>query len=244
MNVLNKQSKEPYYIQISNALESMIRSSYFAHGQKLPTLLEMKNIFNVSLKVAGQAYEDLSKKGLIYSQRGKGYFVSYYKSMEVSIEDFHQLEARLIHEEGFKRHVILFEVINTDAYVAKQLKIDEDTKCYHIKQFFGKDHQNVLYQEIYLPANQFPKLNKEYGQYQTTLSLIMNGYRHTLDEFSNKFFSSQATIEHELFLRLKYGEPLWRIESIFLNDKEQPLALINQYLSGEFITMAVMVHVD
>ncbi len=244
MRMLNKQAKEPYYLQISNALENMIVSGYFTHGQKLPTLLELKDMFKVSLKVASQTYDDLNKKGYIYSRRGKGYYVSYYEKININLDHLYQIEAELVYEYQMKRQVILFEKVEVEGYVAEQLSLENGDHCFHIRQLFGKDHRNVLLQDIYLPFKMFPKLNKTYDEYPTLPSLIMNGYRYNLDKFSNRFYSSQASIEHEIFLRLQNNDPLWRIESICYTSEEKPIALINQFLSGEYITMAVMINVN
>lgn len=242
--MLNKNSKKAYYMQISEALESMIRSGYFFHGQKLPTLTDMKEIFNVSLKVSAQAYDDLNKKGLIYSKRGKGYFVSFFEHIQFNLESIHQLEAKLVYDLKMKRDVVLFELIKASDFIAEHLKLNDGQMCYHIKQFIGKNHQNILFQELFLPVDDFPGLEEKYDSYMTTPSLVMNGYRYNIDEFLNQFYASQASMEHDLFLRLKQGEPIWRIESTFLSDSGRPIVFMNQYMSGEYIEMAVMIDVN
>ncbi|MFP4478734.1 MAG: GntR family transcriptional regulator [Candidatus Izemoplasmatales bacterium] len=244
MQVLNKQSKESYYIQLSHALEKMIKSGYFSHGQKLPTLTEVREIFNVSLKVAAQTYDDLNQKGLVYSRRGKGFYVSYHEPIKIDLNYFYQIESELVHELHMDRHILLFEKVEVDGYVAEQLDLDEGAYCYHIKQTFGDDTKNVLLEDIYLPLTSFPKLYRNYEKYPTLPSLIMNGYRYNLDRFSNKYFSSQATIEHEITLKLCLNEALWRVESIFYTNENKPIALVNHYLSGEYVTMEVMLDVD
>jgi DNA-binding GntR family transcriptional regulator len=244
MTILNKQQKDPYYLQISKALEKMINSGFFVHGQKLPTLTEMKDMFHVSLKVAAQAYEDLSQKGYIYSRRGKGYFVYRHQHINIDMGLLYQIEANLVYEKHMERTIILFEKVEVASYVAEELSLDVGDSCYHIKQCFGKDNKNVLLQDIYLPFSVFPKLNKHYETYPTIPSLIMNGYRYNLDRFSNSFYPSQASFEHEIFLKLKENDPLWRVETICYTNEEKPIALINQYLSGENVTMEVMIDVD
>lgn len=242
--MLNKNKKRAYYMQISEAIESLIHSGYFIHGQKLPTLTEMKEVFNVSLKVAAQAYDDLNKKGYIYSKRGKGYFVSYFNHLRINLEEIHQLESKLIYEMKMKKNVILFELVKVDAFIADKLSLSKNTMCYHVKQFYGIDHQNVLLQELFFPAEYYVDLDNKYQQYNTTASLIMNGYRKNIDEFLNQFFAGQANAEQEVFLRLQQGDPIWRVESTYLSDNKTPMVFMNQFLSGEFANMAVMINVD
>lgn len=244
MKMLNKHQKKPYYLQLADALESMIHTGFFKHGQKLPTLTEMKDIFGVSLKVISKAYEHLGHKGYIYSRRGKGYFVSYYEKMSIDMDQLYQLEAQLFYERNMKRTVILFEKVEAQGYISEELSLKTGENCYHIKQCFGRHNQYVLLQDIYLPYKAFPKLSKAYDQYPTIPSLIMNGYRYNLDRLAHSFYPSQATIEHEVFLNLDNQAPLWRVETICLTDKKEPIALVNQYLSGEYVKMEVMIDVD
>jgi GntR family transcriptional regulator of bglA len=244
MKILNKLSKEPYYLQISQAFEKMIKTGYFSHGKKLPTLTEMREIFNVSLKVAAQTYDDLNQKGMIYSKRGKGFFVSYHESINIDLNYFYQIEAELVHEKNMERHILLFEKVCVDDYVAEQLELDEGEYCYHIKQTYGKDLKNVLLEDIYLPMSKFPKLSRNYEKYQTLPSLVMSGYRYSLNSFSNKYFSSHVAVEHEFILKLQLNEPLWRVESIYFTNDHKPIALVNHFLSGEYVTMEVMLDVD
>ena len=203
----------------------------------------MRSIFNVSLKVAAQAYDDLSKKGYIYSKRGKGYFVSFYERLQVQLENIHQLEAELVYEKEMNREVLLFEVVDADDYIASKLSLKPHQKCFHIKQTYGKYQRNILLQELYLPIHLFPELLSMYDQYKTTPSLIMNGYRYNIDQFTNHFYSSQASCEQEIFLKLQKDDPIWHIETQYISDDDQPLVFMNQYLSGQFVNMAVMIDV-
>jgi len=242
--MLNKHKKKAYYIQIAETLESMIRSGYFCYGQKLPTLTDMKTIYNISLKVAAQAYERLNDMGLIYSVRGKGYFVSSHHRLSIDLDDIHQLEYQLVYEYKMKKEIILYEIIEMNRYIAQIFNLKEHTKCYHIKQYYGNNNQNVLLQELYMPVAYYPDLEPKLSIFLTTPSLVMNGYRYSVDEFLNHFFASQASAEHEMFLKIKQGEPIWRIETTYLSETQQPIVFMNQYLSGEFVEMAVMIDVD
>lgn len=244
MIILNKQSKNPYYVQISLALETMITNGYFKHGAKLPTLTEMRDMFNISLKVAAQVYDDLNQKGYIYSRRGKGYYVSFYKKLDINLKRLYELESELIYEKKMDRIIIVFEKTTVNPYIEEQLGLKEDEKCYHVKQYYGKKNHNVLLQDVYLPEKYFPNLKKRYEDYFTIPSLIMNGYRYAMNQFSYRFYPSQATIEHEVFLQLNIDQPLWRIETLCIGKDDQPICMINQYGSGQNLTMAVSLDVN
>lgn len=242
MFILNKKSSTPYSIQISQAYEKLILSGYFSHGEKLPTLMDIKNMFNVSIKVAAQAYDVLNEKGYIYSRRGKGFFVSHHQKLLIDLEDIDHIENKLIYEKNMVRNIILLEVVEVEHYIAEQLSLNENSLCYHIKQFYGRGTENVLLQDAYLPYKLFPNLETTISDYPTLRSIVIRGYGYKVEKLKNKYFPSQSSFEQIVTLKLQPQDPIWRIESIgTIHDK--PIILINHYLSGEYTTMAVMLSV-
>ncbi|MCC7016026.1 MAG: GntR family transcriptional regulator [Rhodospirillales bacterium] len=70
------RSRVPLYIQLAGLLRRRIEGGAFAAGQKLPTLEGLEREFQVARVTVRQAVELLQKEGLVWSQQGKGTFVS------------------------------------------------------------------------------------------------------------------------------------------------------------------------
>lgn len=244
MVLLDKHSSTPYYLQVSDALKSMIVSGYFSHGQKLPTLTEMNSILNISLKVIAQAYDDLSKKGYVYSRRGKGYFVSYHQKIQIDINDLYQLESKLIYDLGMKKGIVMIETIEANQFLKENLNLKENENCFHVKQYYGTDHKNVVIQDVFLPVSKFPRISNVYQQYLTLPLLLTNGYGYKIKGFSSKYTAVHSIMEHQLIMRVPINEPLWRIDSLCLNADNEPVCLVQNAFSGEYVTMAVMIDAD
>lgn len=243
MILLDKRSREPYYQQVSDGIRKLIESGFFSHGKKLPTLIELKDILNVSLKVVAQAYDDLSQKGFIYSRRGKGYYVESQVSFEVDLNEICDLESQLIFQLNMKRHILLFESIVPDDYVRDNLKLNKDEECYHILQYYGRNHKNALIQEIYLPKRLFPKLHETYEKHLTLKHLIERGYNYSFPKALAEYYSSSTSRQEELFLGLQANDPIWKIVTICKN-KEDNLAMVNYFMSGNYVTLAVLLDVN
>lgn len=241
MILLDKHSTTPNYLQVSDALEKMMKSGHFNHGDKLPTLTEMRSILNISLKVIAQAYDELSKKGYIYSRRGKGYFVSYHKKIQVHLNDIYHIENKLVYEMNMKKTIVLYETIKADAFIKEKLELDDDQECYHIKEYYGDDKKNVMIQDVYYPKSLFPRVLENTQKYITIPPLLSNGYGYHIKRSHNKYFATHSTIENHLFMKLSVSEPLWRIDSICYDKKNKAICLIKYQLSGEYVTMSVMI---
>ncbi|HYG84982.1 MAG TPA: GntR family transcriptional regulator [Azospirillum sp.] len=71
-----KRSRVPLYIQVATLLRRRIEDGHFAAGQKMPTLDELEQEFQVARVTVRQAIDMLQKEGLVWRQQGKGTFVS------------------------------------------------------------------------------------------------------------------------------------------------------------------------
>lgn len=73
----------PKYKQIILSIEKAIEQEKLVKGEKLPSINKVCLEFSLSRDTVLQAYEELKKRGIIYSILGKGYYV---KSTEVRIK--------------------------------------------------------------------------------------------------------------------------------------------------------------
>ena len=73
---VDKESFTPLYKQLFYIICQQIQSGTWALGQQLPTQKEIARLYNVSLIVVKQAWNELVSAGFITSQRGSGSVVS------------------------------------------------------------------------------------------------------------------------------------------------------------------------
>ncbi|MFZ0632224.1 MAG: GntR family transcriptional regulator [Acidobacteriaceae bacterium] len=75
----DRNSVVPLYYQIQEQLLAHIRSGELAVGQPLPPLQELAAMLGVSPMTARQAIKSLCDMGVLYSQQGRGTFISGMK---------------------------------------------------------------------------------------------------------------------------------------------------------------------
>jgi GntR family transcriptional regulator len=73
---LDRHSPVPLHQQLSDLLASAIREGQLNTGEQLPSENELINSFNVSRFVVRQTLNNLSRQGLIHTERGRGSFVA------------------------------------------------------------------------------------------------------------------------------------------------------------------------
>ena len=73
---INPSSHVPIYLQIAAEIRSAVAAEVYRPGEALPSLRNMAIELQVNPNTVQRAYDELVRDGLIYSQRGKGLFVS------------------------------------------------------------------------------------------------------------------------------------------------------------------------
>jgi len=73
---VNPGSHVPIYLQIAAEIRSAVAAEVYRPGEALPSLRNMAIELHVNPNTVQRAYDQLVRDGLIYSQRGKGLFVS------------------------------------------------------------------------------------------------------------------------------------------------------------------------
>ena len=66
----------PIYKQIINWVYSEIGNGNLREGDRLPTIKELTEMLNVNPNTIAKAYRDLDMKGVLFTQRGNGCFIS------------------------------------------------------------------------------------------------------------------------------------------------------------------------
>lgn len=79
---LDRHSPIPLYQQLSDILAAEIHDGKLKPGSQLPSENELINLFSVSRFVVRQTLNSLVRQGLIYTEQGKGSFVTFPKIMK------------------------------------------------------------------------------------------------------------------------------------------------------------------
>ena len=96
MNIfIKEESSLPIYEQIVSAVKNSILNHELAPGDMLPSIRSLAKSLGISVITTKRAYEELEKQGLIYSEQGKGFFVSRFNPNILLEEQLKTLEYHL-----------------------------------------------------------------------------------------------------------------------------------------------------
>lgn len=66
----------PIYEQVSDGIEQLVLHGVLPAGAQIPSVRQLATELSINPNTIQRAYSDLEKKGVIYSAKGKGNFVS------------------------------------------------------------------------------------------------------------------------------------------------------------------------
>lgn len=73
---IDPRSHVPIFRQIAEEVRAAVAAGIYRPGEALPSLRAMAVEIQVNPNTVQRAYDELEREGLIYSQRGRGLFVS------------------------------------------------------------------------------------------------------------------------------------------------------------------------
>ncbi|WP_304426132.1 GntR family transcriptional regulator [uncultured Adlercreutzia sp.] len=97
---INEKSVVPIWIQIRKRLVYLISVGKFERGDRLPSVRELSVQLGVNYNTVNKVYQDLERDNYIYTQRGRGTYVSDLKGVHLLAvdEDVEALAIDLVQE--------------------------------------------------------------------------------------------------------------------------------------------------
>ena len=84
--ILSQTDGRPMYLQIIEQINLKIALDDWPKGYKLPSIRELAVALKVSVITVKRAYQELENEGSIYTQQGKGSFVSEGENMGLKMK--------------------------------------------------------------------------------------------------------------------------------------------------------------
>src|SRR6266436_1369430 len=156
--VLDRQSVVPLYYQIQQGLSEQIRSGELKPGELMPSEQEIAARLGVSRMTARPALKSLCSRGLAFSQRGKGTFVSRMKLEK----DFRRLLAfsEEMKDRGSRPRskVLAFKRMLPEEDVAEALHLNPSDEVIFLRRVRMAESAPLCIEATHLPARLCPDL--------------------------------------------------------------------------------------
>ena len=222
--MLDKASPIPLYYQLQSFIRQQILSGRFSPGERLPTLQEWAQQFDVSLTVVRQAMRRLEQEGNVRVQQGRGIFVSQPSqryALDLLSPQFYETAAQM----GLRLSLTcpIREMIGAAPEISEKLKIGPNSPVIHMLKIRLANQVPTMIAEAYFPYDACPALVNPESSAEEINSLLEEEIYHRISHSETWASASIATPEIASHLEISPGEPLIEFEGLSIGPDEKPI---------------------
>lgn len=223
----------PRHTQISQWLRSEIEKGRFKPEEKLPSENELAKKFDVSRVTIRRALQSLENDALIYRCQGLGSFVSDERTTHnlIRLTDFNEDMAKAGLEASSK--VIVFEPVETPAWLSDILNIDEGRKVIRIDRLRLGNGEPIAFDSTWLPALYGQLLDKDALKETTIYKQLEEDYDIPIVRGCYRMSAELAEKELARHLDVPEKSALFLIDRISYTIGEKPVYYQKRYYRND-----------
>lgn len=214
MNIaVDKNSAVPYYVQVKVGVKALIQNGELHRGDMLTTELALSEQLGISRLVVHRAYRELVTEGFLIRKRAKGTFVAPPSQRSYAVLGPLFSATENMARDGLKTSNRIFkqEIIPTDAEISSELRLPEKSNVVHLFSLRLTDQLPFSIEDMYLPADRFPKLAELDLNDRSVYSALEELYDAHPQEALDIVTAGSATREEARLLGINKGAPVMRL---------------------------------
>lgn len=231
--MLDRQSVLPLYYQIQQFLLQQIHAGVFKPGQAILSEQEISAQMGVSRMTVRQALKSLCNQGVLYSQRGKGTFVSQTK-MEKNFRNVLSFTEEM-RDSGWRpsSRVLAFETVLVDVNVAEALKLKSRDKVISLRRLRLADGVPMAIECSRIPAQLCPDLVQTFDPVHSLYKTLEQRYQISIAFTEEVVEAALATPEESRLLQIAKHSPVFKfVRTSYLRDGK-PVEYVNSTYRGD-----------
>ncbi|MCS7460582.1 GntR family transcriptional regulator [Paenibacillus doosanensis] len=234
MYKLEQDNVVPMYVQLMQIIKDEIAAGKLKPGQKLPTELELCEMYSISRRTVRSAINELIEEGLLTRKQGKGTFIHSNK-----------IERELGPALGFSEicrlngltatsEVIEQKRMNANQTLAAAMGVPANTVVASIKRVMMADGVPVMLDYTVLPPEYISLLDEElankslYATLRDQFNVVLTRNRKSIQIV----FADAFQAKH---LQVKKGYPLLMIQGAVYSPDMKVVHYGDQYIVGDKI---------
>jgi GntR family transcriptional regulator, N-acetylglucosamine utilization regulator len=215
MNItVDKQSAVPYYVQVKDGVKDLITRGKLQPGDMLTTEFTLSEQLGISRLVVHRAYRELVTEGLLIRKRAKGTFVSPPSQRSYTVMGPLFSVTENMSRSGFRpsNKIMLQEIVPASEEVREGLRLQAGARVVHIYNLRLVDQLPFSVEDIYLPAERFPKLAEMDMNNRSVYATLEKLYDAHPQEALDLVGAGSATRDEARLLGINKGAPVMRLK--------------------------------
>lgn len=220
---LERNSYVPYYRQIHDQLESMIKGGRLRPGQAICSEGTCATQLGISKMTVRQAFQALRLEGLLVIEKGKRPIVSTGRLQK----DFHRLRgfSEEMSRRGLKPSSKLLQIerVAPDPPTANLLRLLHNEEVYRVQRLRFANRDVVGLETAILPARLCPDLEKQDLENQSLYALMNTKYNVGVEWSEEELEAVPAQKDEAKLLQVNVGFPLFSMRRIAYAKDDAPV---------------------
>ena len=231
--MLDRQSAVPLYYQIQQFLLEQIHSGAFRPGEAISSEQEICARLRVSRMTVRQALKSLCDQGVLYSQRGKGTFVSESK-LEKNFRNVLSFTEEMS-KSGSRptSRVLSFTIAQADIGAAKALRIKSNEPIISLRRLRLADGTPMAIEWSHIPLHFCPDLVETLDARGSLYATLANHYGISIAVTEEVAEAALANAEEASLLQIRKGSAVFHFaRTSYLRDGK-PVEYVNSTYRGD-----------
>lgn len=224
--MLDKSHPIPLYYQVKESLLAEIRTKQFKVGDLIPSEAELQEKFKVSRITIRRAIQELVQEGHLYTQQGKGTFVSRPKaSQELNlITSWAETMIALgMHPET---KIVKYSEEPAPVNVAKLLNIPIGALIYRLERLRYADGEPTCIMTNYLVPAIVPGFLEKGLKGESLYEMLEKSYNIVLSRAEETVEAKAAKVSEASMLNIKRGSPLLYATRVTYDITDRPVEVV------------------
>lgn len=230
---LERGSGVALYRQIQHGLMEQIRSGKFKPSDPLPSVEEVAARYGVSLMTARQAVRSLVDLGVIYSQQGKGTFISHGKVDKNLRRVLSFTEEMRLRGATSRSRLLSLRLAVAGKEVRKSLELGAGEKIYRLHRVRIADGVPMGVECSWLPALSCPDLPDAFEPTASLYGILAERYRIQISSASEVVEVGKASAEDARLLRIAPGSPVFLFTRTSFLESGKPAEYVKSTFRGD-----------
>lgn len=240
---LDEESLIPLYQQVMEEIRRGIELGTYQTGEKIPSEVELSEMFSVSRITVRRAVEELVGEGILTKKQGKGTYVTHRKlRRKITQESMVQSFSDTCRVNGLTpgARVIERKIIPAGKEGQHYLGLSPDDKLVYIRRVRTADGDPVMLENNYYNYKRLSFLMEADLDDVSLFDVIEErlGFRPD-DSTPSTIEIVLATTDIARDLAVGVGEPLFQLNSCMLGNQGEALFFEHQYIVGSRFTFVV-----
>jgi len=237
---LDRKSYVPYYRQIRDQVDALIKAGKLKPGQTIFSEGACAEKLGISKMTVRQAFQALRSEGLLLIEKGKRPIVSTGRIQK----DFHKLRGftEEMARRGLKPYskVLEIEKVVPDAATSNLLHLWRQEEAYRVRRLRYANKEIVGLETILLPARLFPDLGKQDLENQSLYALMETRYQISVEWSEEELEAVPAEKDEARLLQVSPGFPLFSMRRIVYAADDVPIEYGHSLFRGDRYTASVI----